>query len=93
MLFDWILFAYEEASEIAYISMAFSVLSIIISLLSMITQRNIISTRHYVSVEFNAKGSAIVSNINQCQYRKSELQTRIASLVGVDRDLIETLRP
>ena len=34
-----------------------------------------------------------MSNITRCQYRKCELQTRIASLVGVDRDLIEILRP
>ena len=73
--------------------MVFSILSIIISILSMISKRNIIRSRDYVSVEFDIKGAAIISNINECQNRKNKLQIRIASLIGIDRSLIEMVRP
>ena len=84
----------ESANDfVLYVSMTFSILSIVVSILSMISQRSIARSRDYVSIEFDAKGSNIISNMSQCHNRKHGLQTQMASLLGIQRNLIEVIRP
>ena len=81
------------SNHIVYISMAFSILSIIVSILAMLAQRSIVRARDYVSVEFDVKGEIIVSNMSKCKNQKNELQLQMSSLVGIEKKLIEVMRP
>ena len=89
----YLLMQNSTSNEIVYISMAASIMSIIISVLSMISQRSVIRSRDYVSVEFDVKGAVIVSNINQCKNLKSKLQLQMSSLVGIEQELVEIVKP
>eukprot|EP01084_Bolivina_argentea_P320526 556154_1 len=88
-----LLISYGGTSDIVYISMTFSILSIVISVLSMVSQRNIIRSRDYVCVAFDVTGPMIVNNMNKCRNRVSKLQIQLASLLGVQRGLVEITRP
>ena len=73
--------------------MVFSVLSIVISILTMISQRSIARSRDYVSVEFDVKGPTIVSNMGRCKNLKNKLQLQMSSLIGIEKELVEIVKP
>ena len=79
--------------DIVYFSMAFSVLSIAISTMSMISQRNISKSRDYISVELDVKGNVIITNMKKCRNEKCELELQISSLLGINKNLVEVTRP
>ena len=83
----------DGGSDIVCISMTFSVLSIIISILTMISQRSIVRTRDFVSVEFDVKGAMIVSNMEKCKNLRDKLQLQMSSLVGIEKELVEIIKP
>lgn len=83
----------DDPDDIVYISMVFSVLSIIISTLSMASQRTITKTSEFVSIEFDVKGQPIVSNLKKCKNRRRELQSQISILLGVNKNLVEITKP
>ena len=82
-----------SSNQIVYISMGFSILSIIISLLAMISQRDIVRSRDYVSIEYDVKGPMVVDKLKQCRNRRNKLQLQISSLIGVERNLVEIVKP
>ena len=78
---------------IVYASMGFSILSLAITGLAMLSQRKIIQSRDFVSIEFDITGPSIMANKKSCKNRVKSIQNAIASLVGLDEELIEIIRP
>ena len=83
----------DGGSDIVYISMAFSILSVIISILSMASQRSVVRSRDFVSVEYDIKGEMIVSNMKRCKNLKNQLQLHMSSMVGIEQELVEIVKP
>ncbi len=73
--------------------MIFSALSMAITILSLISQRNIVKSRDYVSIEFDVKGAAIMTKTKKCKNRVNKIQNAIASLLGINENLLQTVRP
>ena len=79
-----------RTSRIVYASIVFSLLSIVHSVVSMVSQRHIVKSRDYVSIEFEIKGTSIMANKKKCKNRVKTIQSSIASLLGLDEYLLET---
>ncbi len=73
--------------------MTCSILSIIISILSMISQRNIVRSTGYCTIKFDVTGPAVVNSMSKCRNRVKQLQTQTASLLGLNKNLVEIVRP
>ena len=65
----------------------------VITALSMISQRNIINSRHFVSIEFDVIGLITRENKQRCKNRVQIIQMEMATLIGLDESLLEVTRP
>ena len=84
------MFAVEtDSNNMALISMTFSALSILISVMSMYAQRSIVRRTGFVSIEFQVQGGVDA----KCKNRTKEVKKGMASLLGVSARLVEVLRP
>ena len=73
--------------------MIFSLLSLITTVLSSLSQQKIANSRDFVSIEFDVTGSSVVLNKNKCRNRVKFIKSAIASLLGLEETLLEILRP
>lgn len=90
----WLIFwLQDEVDDIVYIAMAFSVASIIISLLSQITQRNIVRSKDCVSIGFNVQSSDMITKTDKCKRKNKKIIAGVGSLLGIDKNLVEMTRP
>ena len=90
----WFLtFQAKGINGIVYASMSFSLLSIIISVASMASQKNIVKSQDFVTVEFDVLGRSIMSNKKKCQNRVKAIQGAISSLLGLNERVLEIIRP
>ena len=64
-----------------------------ISILSMITQKNIVRSRDHVSIELDVTGAIITTNLSKCKNRSRKIKSGIAGLLGINANLVEILRP
>ena len=64
-----------------------------ITALSMISQRNMIRSQHFVSIEFDVIGMVIIENQKQCRNRVKKIQMQMAALLGLHESLLEVIRP
>eukprot|EP01083_Nonionella_stella_P261123 889472_1 len=74
-------------------SITFSLLSIIVSMLSMITQRSISRGQSTVSISMSVTGTAVLSKMNNCMRMKSKLIKEISSFVGASQSITEVVKP
>eukprot|EP01084_Bolivina_argentea_P176631 305604_1 len=82
-----------NTNNIVFISMGFSVLSIIISIFSMVAQRNITRSRDYVSIQYNVTGISIIGQTHKHRNKIKQIRNHISSILGINRELIEIQRP
>ncbi len=87
------LISHGSIDTIVYASMIFSVLSIIVSLLSLVSQRTIIRNRHYVSIHYDITGNITSSDLKKFTRQSTEIKLQSALLLGVDRNVLEIIRP
>ena len=73
--------------------MIFSLLSLITTVLSSLSQQKIANSRDFVSIEFDVTGSSVVLNKKKCRNRVKFIKSAIASLLGLEEVLLEMLRP
>eukprot|EP01084_Bolivina_argentea_P286052 490640_1 len=79
--------------EIVYISMAFSVISIIAALFSWKSRKNVLDSQDYVSIQFDVKGHAVCSNITKCKKRVNQIKECLSGVLGIEKSLIEITKP
>ena len=89
----WYLELVSDHDGIVYASMIFSILSLVITALSMISQRNIINSQHFVSIEFDIVGGITRENKQRCKNRVKIIQMEMATLMGLNETLLEVTRP
>ena len=59
----------------------------------MISQRNIITTQHFVSIEFDVIGMITAKNKKQCRNRVKTITMEMATILGLHESLFEVIRP
>eukprot|EP01083_Nonionella_stella_P263819 895727_1 len=76
-------------------SIVLSVLSVLIAVLSMLTERNIAQTQGYATIAMKITGHAVTSGSNptKCKTLKRVLAEQLALLVGVHCSAVEVLKP
>eukprot|EP01083_Nonionella_stella_P077276 210929_1 len=74
-------------------SMIFSSLSIIVSVLSMFTQRSISRGQGTVSISMTVTGQAVLKKASNCKRMKKTLIKELSKLVGVTQSTMEILKP
>ena len=85
-----LLFLAHVQNSIVYISMTFSILSMLISIASVIAKRNLLTTTTYVSIEFDITG---LSDVSKHRNKVSSIKHKIATILGIDSHLFEVARP
>ena len=73
--------------------MGFSILSLAITVLAMLSQKKIVHARDFVSIEFDITGPSIMENKASCKNRVKSIQYAFGSLLGLNDELIEIIRP
>ena len=79
--------------EIAVVSILFSIVSIIIAVTSIITEKFIINSQGYAVVEFDITGSSVSTNSDKCRNKTSYIGDKLSDEMGLKRALIEIQRP
>eukprot|EP01083_Nonionella_stella_P114118 337062_1 len=74
-------------------SIIFSILSIIVSILSMATQRSISRGQGTVSIFMNVTGSVVTAKASSCKRVKRKLIKELSTLVGVSQNITEVVKP
>ena len=80
----------HKNDQIVFIAMTFSILSVIICIFSIISQRKIIRSTDYVSIEFDATG---LLDVRQCRNRVEEIRHSLSSSFGLNSNLFDIQRP
>lgn len=90
----WYLSSLETLNDpITISSMIFSFISILVSVLSMVMEKQISQSQGYVAVTMRVTGNAVVSNAKKCKTLKKELSDQLALFVGVHSSVVEVIRP
>ena len=73
--------------------MIFSSISIIITVISMVTEKKILNSQGYAMVEFEVTGPSISSNTHQFRNNIKQIRNEISNILGVNERLIEIIKP
>ena len=84
---------FKSITPIAAASMAFSVISILISIIRNWMQREVLNLKGYAVVTWDVTGKAITSDTSRCQRSVNRVKKQISSLLGLNSNLIEVLKP
>ena len=79
-------------NEIAISSMIFSLISIIVTIISMITKTQILDSQGYAAVKFCVTGS-VSNKLDECRNKTKKIAERVSDALGLDKELIEVQRP
>eukprot|EP01084_Bolivina_argentea_P148085 258980_1 len=83
----------EMPNPIVYISMTFSTISIITTIISMQTAKKLVYSQDYSSIEFEVTGSMIGANIKRCRNNVRKIRYEIGIILGLHENLVEIMRP
>eukprot|EP01083_Nonionella_stella_P264084 896295_1 len=75
--------------------MAFSIISILITIASTITARKLVYSQAYSSIEFTITSAGIAANAKQCRNRVTQIRDQICGILGLRENLklLEIMRP
>ena len=73
--------------------MIFSLISIIVIILSMIIEKNVLNSQGHAMVEFDVTGSTIGANSHQFRNKTKQIRNQISNKLGLNERLIEILKP
>ena len=83
----------KKINSIVYATMCFSILSLLITLLSINLYKKIIESRDYTHIEIDIKGQMIINNMNKCKNRINKLRQQLSGILGVSPKSIDIQRP
>ena len=72
--------------------MIFSLVSIMVTIISMKTTKQILDSQGYAVVKFDVTGS-VTNKLDECRNETRRIGSRISDALGLDKDLIEIQRP
>ena len=73
--------------------MVFSSISIIVIIVSMITEKQILNSQGYAMVEFDVTGPTIAANTHQFRNKTKQIRNEISNKLGLHERLIEIIKP
>ena len=73
--------------------MAFSLISIIITVISINITKKLLQSQDSFIIEFDVKESMIIDNIKFCKNNVRKIKIQIGSILGVSENIIEITRP
>eukprot|EP01084_Bolivina_argentea_P303886 524756_1 len=79
-------------SVVAVISMTYSVVSILLTLITIYTQKTVLYSQSFMTIKLNVYGTAITNNAKSLRYRTHKLRTEISSLLGVEEPVIDVMK-
>ena len=88
----WYLWTIEELNAIAISSMIFSAISIVVTIISIMTTKQILDSQGYAVVKFDVTGS-VSNKCDECRNKTRKIRKSIANELGLNTDLIEIQRP
>merc|ERR1712154_153868 len=77
---------------IAICSAVFSLISIIVTVLSMIMEKSLIKTQQYSLIEIDVCGTMISAKAEQLRRRVYKMKHAISGLIGIEESLLEMLK-
>merc|ERR1719242_298242 len=88
----YILFYDRSGSIIAICSAVFSLVSIIVTVLSMFMERSLINAQQHTLIEIDCCGKVISTHADRLKRRVNQIEKAIAGLIGIDVALLEMLK-
>eukprot|EP01084_Bolivina_argentea_P301772 520705_1 len=82
-----------QFDDITVLSMIFSTISIIVTIASMITEKQILNSCGYAMVEFEVTGTSVIQKTDQCKNQVRIIRGQISSILGLNQQVIEIMRP
>ena len=82
-----------NGNMIAITSMIFSIISIMTTIASVITNKKILDSSGYAIVQFDITGSSIIAKTKSCRNQVNVIKNQLSSLLGLEEYLMEILRP
>ena len=82
-----------EFDEIAISSMVFSSISIIVTIVAMITEKQILNASGHAIIKFKVSGTMIVSKSSEYRNKTWGLKKSLSDVLGLNHKIIEILRP
>ena len=92
----WFLFGInggEYGNIIAISSLIFSLISIVISVMSMFMEKSLIDSQQCIVISMDITGNDVMAKIEKCKIRIKHIKKSICSLIGVDNGVTEILKP
>eukprot|EP01084_Bolivina_argentea_P275640 470118_1 len=94
LLQSWYLFVTQgEWNFITSISLTFTIISVIVAIISMVVEKQILFNQDLIIISFNVYGGAVISKSEYCKNRVLKLRKRLANILGLNKELIEIIRP
>eukprot|EP01083_Nonionella_stella_P084061 232584_1 len=79
---------------IVYVSMAFSALSIFMTIVSSQTTKHLLNTQGHGTISLNVTGPMFgANNITKCRRQTNKIRQQMAALLGIDESLVEIPKP
>ena len=83
----------DKLDLIAISSMIFSIISIIVTIISMLTEKKILNSAGHGNAKFDVTGSMILSKAHHYRNKTKRIRNSISSVLGLESELIEIERP
>eukprot|EP01083_Nonionella_stella_P167100 560792_1 len=93
LILQFIYWHWRSDSVIALVSMGYSAISILITMIAIYTQRRIIYGQDTVVITFEVCGPSVVQNADILRNRMVKIGVQVSPILGVEKTLIEVLRP
>eukprot|EP01083_Nonionella_stella_P083952 232214_1 len=74
-------------------SMTFTIISMVVAILSMLIHKQILFDQDLVIVSFDVTGSCVVAKGDHCRNVTRPLQKQLCTILGLDKGLVEMVRP
>eukprot|EP01084_Bolivina_argentea_P129617 228907_1 len=81
------------AEPITISSIIFSLISIIVSILSMSMQKGLSQSEGHVGITIQVTGTSVMSKIKHCKISKKKLDKHLASIVCVHNSRVQVIKP
>eukprot|EP01084_Bolivina_argentea_P062224 113762_1 len=90
----WFLYSLKEFDDpITISSIVFSLISIIVSVLSMLMQKSLTNSQGYVEITMKVTGTPVTQNAKNCKTMKQKLSKDLAAAVGGHSSAVEIIKP
>ena len=80
-------------NQVVLVSMTWSVISIIVTIISIFGRKKIEATQGYLVITFDVIAQNEIINVEVCQHRVGKIKKTLAVILGINKNLIEIQKP